>query len=56
MFLYGVLDEEVYMHQPPEYESKETPHFVCKLDKAISGLVLEIECKTVDTWVCSKQR
>ena len=37
-FLHGVLEEEVYMKQPPGYESLEFPNYVCKLDKAIYGL------------------
>jgi histone deacetylase 1/2 len=37
-FLHGVLEEEVYMKQPPGFENSETPGYICKLDKAIYGL------------------
>jgi histone deacetylase 1/2 len=37
-FLHGVLEEEVYMHQPPGYKDSKHPNYVCKLDKAIYGL------------------
>jgi hypothetical protein len=37
-FLHGVLEEEVYMRQPPEYENFATPGYVCRLDKALYGL------------------
>jgi hypothetical protein len=38
VFLHGILEEDVYMKQPPGYENKLLPHYVCKLDKAIYGL------------------
>jgi hypothetical protein len=38
MFLHSVLEEEVYMRQPPGYECKESPDYVSMLDKAIYGL------------------
>jgi histone deacetylase 1/2 len=37
-FLHGHLEEDVYMKQPPDYEDKNFPGYVCKLDKALYGL------------------
>jgi hypothetical protein len=38
VFLHDILEEDVFMKQPPGYEDKSRPHYVCKLDKAIYGL------------------
>jgi len=38
VFLYGILEEEVYMRQPPGFENANSPNSICKLDKAIYGL------------------
>jgi histone deacetylase 1/2 len=37
-FLHGVLEEEVYMQQPPSFEDLSKPNFVCRLDKALYGV------------------
>jgi hypothetical protein len=37
-FLNGVLEEEVYVRQPPGFESEKYPHQVYKLRKALYGL------------------
>ncbi|GJX12774.1 retrovirus-related pol polyprotein from transposon TNT 1-94 [Tanacetum coccineum] len=37
-FLNWKISEEVYVQQPPGFESSEFPNHVCKLDKALYGL------------------
>ncbi|KAD2393974.1 hypothetical protein E3N88_40951 [Mikania micrantha] len=37
-FLYGKIDEEVYVCQPPGFEDPKFPDHVCKLDKGLYGL------------------
>jgi hypothetical protein len=37
-FLNGVLEEEVYVRQPPGFESEKYPHRVYKFRKAMYGL------------------
>nr|GEV40037.1 retrovirus-related Pol polyprotein from transposon TNT 1-94 [Tanacetum cinerariifolium] len=37
-FPNGKLKKEVYVQQPPSFESSEFPDYVCKLDKALYGL------------------
>jgi histone deacetylase 1/2 len=36
--LHVILEEEVYIRQPPGYEDDRKPGYVCKLDKALYGL------------------
>jgi hypothetical protein len=37
-FLHDVLEEDVYMKQPPCFIDSSKPHFHCKLDNALYGL------------------
>jgi hypothetical protein len=38
VFLYDILEEEVYMKQPPGFVSSQFSSYYCKLDKALYGL------------------
>jgi hypothetical protein len=38
VFLHGVLEEEVYMRQPPGYVDRGKQNYICKLEKALYGL------------------
>jgi hypothetical protein len=38
VFLYGDLEEEVYMEIPPKFANSETLGKVCKLKKSLYGL------------------
>jgi hypothetical protein len=37
-FLHSVLEEDVYMNQPPGFLDSSRPHYHCKLDKALYDL------------------
>nr|GFB49265.1 retrovirus-related Pol polyprotein from transposon TNT 1-94 [Tanacetum cinerariifolium] len=37
-FLYGTIDEEVYVMQPPGFQDLEFPARVYKVEKAMYGL------------------
>jgi hypothetical protein len=37
-FLHGILEEEVFMHQPPSFADPIHTDYLCRLDKALYGL------------------
>ena len=43
-YLFGELDQELFMKQPPGYEEKDKEHYVCRLNKSIYGLKQSARC------------
>lgn len=37
-FLHDILEENVYMRQPPEFKDNTHPNYMCNLQKSIYGL------------------
>ena len=37
-FLYGNLDEQIYMRQPERFDQKDKDRYVCKLNRSLYGL------------------
>ena len=37
-FLNGIINEEVYVEQPPRFKSQEFPNHIYKLNKVLYGL------------------
>ncbi|GJW17016.1 putative ribonuclease H-like domain-containing protein [Tanacetum coccineum] len=42
-FLYGTIEEEVYVNQPPGFEDPEFPNKVYKVEKALYGFISFLE-------------
>jgi hypothetical protein len=43
-FLYGQLDEEIYMKQPPGFADEHQPEAVCRLKRSLYGLKQSPRC------------
>ncbi|GJW43126.1 putative ribonuclease H-like domain-containing protein [Tanacetum coccineum] len=52
-FLYGTIEEEVYVCQPPGFEDPQFPHKVYKVEKALYGLhqALKAWYETLSTYL-----
>nr|GFB29262.1 copia protein [Tanacetum cinerariifolium] len=53
-FLYGTIEEEVYVCQPPGFEDPEYPDKVYKVVKALYGLHQAPRARLI-SWQCKKQ-
>ncbi|GJZ56798.1 retrovirus-related pol polyprotein from transposon TNT 1-94 [Tanacetum coccineum] len=52
-FLYGQIEEEVYVCQPPGFEDPDHPDKVYKVVKALYGLIKHRACWTLATYLLS---
>ncbi|GKE90133.1 putative ribonuclease H-like domain-containing protein, partial [Tanacetum coccineum] len=56
VFLYGKIEEEVYVCQPPGFEDPNFPNRIYKVEKALYGLhqAPRAWCRLI-SWQCKKQ-
>ena len=54
-FLYGTIDHEIYMKQPPGFVDHDHPNYVCKLNRSIYGLKQSPRIWNVRLSECVKQ-
>ncbi|GJS95233.1 putative ribonuclease H-like domain-containing protein [Tanacetum coccineum] len=55
-FLYGIIEEEVYVCQPPGFEDPKFPNKVYKVEKALYGLHQAFRAwyETLSTYLCTE--
>ncbi|RDY10718.1 hypothetical protein CR513_04715, partial [Mucuna pruriens] len=55
LFLNGIINEEVFVKQPPSFESDTFPNHVFKLKKTLNGLKQALRFIAYDKWFSKRK-